>query len=194
MADFVKTNPQFYYAIRGELASWVVQQTEPTLMIRAQALLTELSDWYEDYLHDKISLYDKPDWSERMVFEESISEYEIERLTKAFAQTTFLHKSIALAFDVHNCDLMNIPIGGIWFSRLLSQRGQHIYRVSINTMESNHYELMVTLREDYAAAPTRRVLCWMMAISDHPHGPGTCRDWVAVVLTWASCRLHLSMT
>jgi long-subunit acyl-CoA synthetase (AMP-forming)/GNAT superfamily N-acetyltransferase len=173
MADFVKTNPQFYYAIRGELASWVVQQTEPTLMIRAQALLTELSDWYEDYLHDKISLYDKPDWSERMVFEESISEYEIERLTKAFAQTTFLHKSIALAFDVHNCDLMNIPIGGIWFSRLLSQRGQHIYRVSINTMESNHYELMVTLREDYAAAPTRRVLCWMMAISDHPHGPGT---------------------
>ena len=173
MADFVKTNPQFYYAIRGELASWVVQKTEPTLMIRAQTLLTELSDWYEEDLLSRISLYNKSDWSERMVFEESITEYEIERLTEAFSQTTFLHKSIALAFDVHNCDLMNIPSGGIWFSRLLSQRGQHIYRVSINTSEGNHYELMVTLREDYTAAPTRKVLYWMMAISDHPHGPGT---------------------
>lgn len=173
MADFVKTNPQFYYAIRGELASWVVQRTEPTLMIRAQTLLTELSDWFEQDLLDRISLYDKSDWAERMVFEESISEYEIERLTRAFSQTTFLYKSIALAFDVYNFDLMNIPAGGIWFSRLLSQRGQNIYRVSINTIRGNHYELMVTLREDHTAAPTRKVLCWMMAISDHPHGPGT---------------------
>jgi len=108
-----------------------------------------------------------------MVFEEGITEYEIERLTTAFAQTTFLHKSIALAFDAHNCDLMDIPLGGIWFSRLLSQRGHHLYRVSVNTNEGNHYELMVTLREDYAAPPTRKVLCWLMAISDHPHGPGT---------------------
>ena len=173
MADFVKTNSQFYYAIRGELASWVVHQTEEGLMAKAQALLTDLSAWYEKYLLGNITLYDRSDWSERMVFEEGITEYEIERLTMAFAQTTFLHKSIALAFDVHKCDLMNIPLGGIWFSRLLSQRGHHLYRVSINTKEGNHYELMVTLREDYAAPPTRKVLCWLMAISDHPHGPGT---------------------
>jgi len=173
MADFVKTNPQFYYAIRGELASWVVHQTEAGLMKKAQALLTDLSAWFEKDLLGKITLYDRSDWSERMVFEEGITEYEIERLTTAFAQTTFLHKSIALAFDVHKCDLMNIPLGGIWFSRLLSQRGHHLYRVSINTKEGNHYELMVTLREDYAAPPTRKVLCWLMAISDHPHGPGT---------------------
>jgi N-acetylglutamate synthase-like GNAT family acetyltransferase len=32
---------------------------------------------------------------------------------------------------------------------------------------------MLTLREDYAARPVRQVLFWLMAISDHPYGPGT---------------------
>jgi long-chain acyl-CoA synthetase len=173
MADFVKTNPEFFYAIRGELASWVVQQTDVDLMQKAETLLIDLAEWYEKGLHTKINLSEKSDWNERMVFEEGISEYEVERLTEAFAQTTFLHKSISLAFDVHTFDLKSVPAGGIWFSRLLSQRGRHVYRVSINTSGGNHYELMVTLREDYAAQPVRKVLFWLMAISDHPHGPGT---------------------
>ncbi len=173
MADFVRTNPEFYYAIRGELASWVVHQTDTDLMKKAEQLLTYLSDCYEIHLLGKIRQYGKSEWSERLVFEEGITEYEIERLTKAFVQSTFLYKSIALAFDVENFDLMMVPAGGIWFSRLLSQRGHHVYRVSINTGDGNHYELMVTLREDYAAPPTRKVLCWLMAMSDHPEGPGT---------------------
>ncbi|MDX2417906.1 MAG: GNAT family N-acetyltransferase [Xanthomonadales bacterium] len=173
MADFVKTNPQFYYAIRGELASWVVHQTDPELMRKAESLLIDLSEWYEIDLGGKIELYEPSDWSDRMVFEQGVTEYEIGRLSEAFVQTTFLYKSIALAFDVHNFDLMNVPIGGIWFSRLLSQRGHHVYRVSVNTVEGDHYELMVTVREDYSTSPTRKVLCWLMAISDHPHGPDT---------------------
>jgi len=173
MANFVKANPQFFYAIRGELASWAVHQTDAGLMKKAEALLTDLSEWYEMDLSGKVELYDKSFWSERMVFEEGISEYEIDRLSSAFVQTTFLHKSIALAFDVHNFDLKSVSPGGIWFSRLLSQRGHHLYRVSINTSEGNHYELMVTMREDYTTQPTRKVLCWLMAMSDHPHGPGT---------------------
>jgi long-chain acyl-CoA synthetase len=172
MADFVKTNPEFYYAIRGELASWVVQKTDANLMRKAESLLIDLSEWYETDLRGKINLYEESDWAERMVFEEGISEYEIGRLTEAFAHTTFLYKSIALAFDVHNFDLKSVAPGGIWFSRLLSQRGKHVYRVSINTADGNHYQLMVTMREDYGFRPVRKVLCWLMAISDHPHGPG----------------------
>ena len=58
MADFVKTNPQFYYAIRGELASWVVHQTDPELMRKAESLLIDLSEWYEIDLGGKINLYE----------------------------------------------------------------------------------------------------------------------------------------
>ena len=173
MADFVKTNPQFYYAIRGELASWIVHQTDAGLMKKAESLLIDLAEWYEKDLREKTRLYEEGDWAERMVFEEGITKYEIRRLTEAFARTTFLHQSIALAFDVYAFDLTSVPAGGIWFSRLLSQRGRHVYRVSINTEDGNHYELMVTLREDYATRPVRKVLYWLMAISDHPHGPGT---------------------
>ncbi len=173
MADFVKTNPEFFYAIRGELASWVVQQTDAGLMEKAESLLIDLAEWYEKGLHQKTNLYEKNDWNECMVFEEGISEYEVGRLTEAFAQTTFLHKSIALAFDDYTFDLMKVPVGGIWFSRLFSQRGHHVYRVSINTSCGKHYELMVTLREDYGDQPVREALFWLMAISDHPFGPGT---------------------
>jgi long-chain acyl-CoA synthetase len=173
MADFVKTNPEFYYAIRGELASWVVQQTDTVLMKKAESLLIDISEWYEKDLRGKIDLHEENDWAERIVFEEGISEYETVRLTEAFSRTTFLHKSIALAFDVHKFDLMDVIPGGIWFSRLLSQRGHHVYRVSINLQDGNHYQLMVTMREDYGFRPVRKVLCWLMAISDHPHGPGT---------------------
>ena len=173
MADFVKTNPEFYYAIRGELASWVVHQTDAELMKKAESLLIDLAKWYEKDLGEKTRLYTESDWAERMVFEEGITEYEIWRLTEAFSRTTFLHQSIALAFDVYAFDLKSVPAGGIWFSRLLSLRGRHVYRVSINTADGNHYELMVTLREDYAARPVRKVLFWLTAISDHPHGPGT---------------------
>ena len=173
MADFVKTNPEYYYAVRSEIASWVVAQTEPSLMRKAESLLVDLSEWFETDMRHKIDLYEDHDWSERLVFEEGISEYEISRLTEAFTRTTFLHKSIALAFDVHSFDLKTVIPGGIWFSRLLSQRGHNVYRVSINTEGGNHYELMVTMREDYAARPVRKVLCWLMAISEHPFGPGT---------------------
>ena len=173
MADFVKTNPEYYYAVRGEIASWVVTQTETGLMRHAESLLVDISEWYETDMRHKITLYEDHDWHGRLVFEEGISEYEIGRLTEAFTRTTFLHKSIALAFDVHSFDLKTVIPGGIWFSRLLSQRGHNIYRVSINTEGGNHYELMVTMREDYAARPVRKVLCWLMAISEHPYGPGT---------------------
>ncbi len=173
MADFVRTNPEYYYSIRGELASWIVYQTEASLMQKAETLLTSLTEWYKKYLHDKTNLYQENDWSERMVFEESITEYEVWRLTEVFSRTTFLHQSIAMAFDNHGFDLMDVAPGGMWFSRLLSQRGHNVYRVSINTTDGNHYELMVTLREDYAAQPVRQVLHWLTAISDHPHGPGT---------------------
>jgi len=172
MADFVRTNPEFFYAIRGELASWVVQQTDAGLMKKAESLLIDLAQWYEKRLHGKMKLYERSDWNECMVFEEGISEYEIERLTEAFSQTTFLHKSIALAFDDYAFDLKNVSAGGIWFSRLLSQRGRHVYRVSINVSGGIHYELMVILREDYADQPVRKVLFWLMALSDHPFGPG----------------------
>jgi hypothetical protein len=105
MADFVKTNPEFFYAIRGELASWVVQQTDAGLMKKAESLLTDLAEWYEKDLRGKTDMYEQSDWTERMVFEEGITEYEIGRLTEAFTQTTFLHNSIALAFDVFTFDL-----------------------------------------------------------------------------------------
>jgi len=173
MADFVKTNPQFYYAIRGELASWVVQHTDVSLMQKAETLLVDLSDWFELDLRRRTELYEPADWFERMEFEEGITDYEISRLNEAFVQTTFLHKSIALAFDVHDFDLKTVPADGIWFSRMLSQRGHHVYRVSINTIDSDHYEFMVTLREDHSTQPTRKILCWLMAISDHPQGPDT---------------------
>ena len=173
MADFVKTNPEFYYAIRGELASWVVHQTDAGLMKKAESLLFDLGKWYESDLLKKTNLYEVDDWNKRLVFEEGITKYEVWRLTEAFARTTFLHQSIALAFDNYTFDLKSVPHGGIWFSRLLSQRGHHVYRVSINTSAGNHYELMLTMREDYAERPVREVLCWLMAISDHPHGPGT---------------------
>ena len=173
MADFVKTNPEFYYGVRGELASWVVQPTDTGLMRRAEQLFIGLTEWYKSHLRERTNLYQESDWTERMVFEEGISGYEIWRLTEIFARTTFLHQSLALAFEDHEFDLMDVPPGGIWFSRLLSQRGHHVYRVSVNTNPGNHYELMLTLREDYAAEHMREILYWLTAISDHPHGPGT---------------------
>lgn len=173
MADFVRTNPEYFHAIRGELASWIVQRTEDELMRKAKSLLTDLSTWYEAYLDKRVNYYEERDWNERMVFEEGISGYEVTRLKEVFTQTTFLHKSIALAFDVHDFDLMQVPEGGIWFSRLLSQRGRHVYRASVNTTGGGHYELMVTLLEQHREQPVRQVLYWLMAISDHPRGPGT---------------------
>ena len=157
MADFVKTNPEFYYAIRGELASWIVQQTDAGLMRKAESLLLDLGEWYERDINEKTNLYTESDWKKRLVFEQGITDYEIWRLTEAFSRTAFLHSSIALAFDVYAFDLMNVPVGGIWFARLLSQRGRNVYRVSVNTVDGNHYELMLTLREDYAAQPVRDV-------------------------------------
>lgn len=173
MADFARNNPEFYYAVRGELASWAVQQTDAGLMKKAETLLMDLGRWHEEYFAGRSNLYQEATWKERMVFEEGITEYEIWRLTEAFSRTAFLHSSLALAFDAYAFDLMKVPAGGIWFSRLLSQRGRNVYRVSVNTMDGNHYELMLTLREDYAARPVRDVLLWLMAISDNPYGAGT---------------------
>ena len=173
MANFVKANPEFYYGVRAELASWIVYQTDPGLTESAETILTDLVEWYEKDLLEKTERYEEKDWLERMVFEEGITEYEIERLKEAFVRTTFLHQSIMLAFDVESFDLKNVPVGGIWFSRVISRRGHNRYRVSVNTIGGNHYELMVTVREDYSERRVMEVLYWIVAISDHPYGHAT---------------------
>jgi len=187
MANFVKANPEFYYGVRAELASWIVYETDPKLTASAEGILTDLVQWYEKDLLEKTELYAEKDWLERMVFEEGISEYEIARLKEAFVRTTFLHQSIMLAFDVESFDLKSVPPGGIWFSRVLSRRGYNRYRVSVNTIGGHHYELLVTVREDYSERRVMEILYWIVAISDHPYGHttlprlGCCRPELGVL-------------
>ncbi|MFC1561861.1 GNAT family N-acetyltransferase [candidate division KSB1 bacterium] len=207
IANFAKARWEYYEPVRAELAIWIHHRSDSTLSRAAERILLDLVTWFEHDLASKTPVYEKSYWLERLVLDEQISEYEITFIKKVFVGTTFLHESIMLAFDVEKFDLSMIPPGGIWISRILSQRHYHRYRVSVNTTTGDHYDILLTLREDFQEKAVMESLYWLIAIGGYPYGLspaprfGCCRPelgalsvvYVSDLTVWERIREYNSM-
>jgi long-subunit acyl-CoA synthetase (AMP-forming)/N-acetylglutamate synthase-like GNAT family acetyltransferase len=171
LVSFVNYHQEFYNSVRAELASWILHKSDSKLAKVAKEYFTKLFKNFETKLDSESPRYNVSHWNTRLVFEDGISQNEINRINKVLIGTTFLKQSIMLAFDEDTFDLKNVPNGGIWISRLQSSHYYLLYRMSVNTINGKHFDLQLILRETLQEFTVRESVHWLEAISGYPSGP-----------------------
>ena len=147
LVDFARHQPENVATVRRELLCWRLFRQDPELADHAGDMLDELTAWHRDRL--AASAPPAAAWTDRLAFQDGLTDDEIARLREVLAGTTFLAESAALVFDAV-LDPSSIPPGGVWVSRTLSQPFPSRYRVSINTHSGRHFDLLLILRSDLA--------------------------------------------
>ncbi|MEZ4387580.1 MAG: AMP-binding protein [Candidatus Krumholzibacteriia bacterium] len=164
LVDFARHHPENVATVRRELICWQLFDRDPDLARHAVALRAQLTAWNLERLEARLV---GVDWTGRLVYQEGLSDAEIERLEHVLRGTTFLTETVALAFDT-DLDLRTVPRGGVWISRALSQPYPSRYRVSINTETGRHYDLLVILRDDLADREVARTFQLVAQIRSWP--------------------------
>ena len=170
LVSFVNYHPEFYSSARAELASWILHIDDPELAEKAKIYFRQLFTDFEARLEKETPKYKKKDWTDRIIFDEGLSRSEISRIKKVLIGTTFLKQSILLAFDEDSFDLREVPVGGIWISRLYSSHYYLIYRMSVNTQDGKHFDMQLVLRETLQDPHVQESVHWIEAVTGYPFG------------------------
>ncbi|MBI5537563.1 MAG: GNAT family N-acetyltransferase [Deltaproteobacteria bacterium] len=170
LADFVRYHPDYFPEASLELNAWILHDADPALARIARDLLDGVTRWWEEEVLSRIRI-EAAQWRRRLVLHDSLSGAETERLAHLLSETSFLQKSIMVAFEGAALDPAQIPDEGVWVSRLGSLHQRPMYRVSVNTIAGKHYDLLVMLVDHLDHAQVLQTIRWMMAVSAYPFGP-----------------------
>jgi hypothetical protein len=164
LETFVHHHPTFYPQVRAELVSWVLHQADPELSEKAGEHLDRLVEWFEAHLEDTTPDNEPHHWEGKIVFQDRITEKEVETLKKALIGTTFLKQSIMLAFDEKGIEVSDISPHGIWIAQVFSFLENRVYRMSVNTHKGKHYDLLLGTATDREEASVLETTYWMLAL------------------------------
>lgn len=171
LVDFVKYKPEYYASVRFELANWVLHKADPKLSEIAKRYFWQLSCEYENSLEQQFMAKFPSNWSNKIIFEDNLSEHEIENIKKVILDTTFLKQSLILAFEENDFDLNEIKDDGIWISKISSVSQNQIYRISINTHQGKHYDIQTIINDNISDEHNLETILWLVAVSGYPEGP-----------------------
>ena len=139
-------NPESYTLVRAELISWILHKQDNRISRYAKRLFKELAAWSEGKL--KLSPYEKDmvNWKNKLVYHDSISLREVERIESIITKTTFLKEAFMLIFDKSVFNLENVQNQGIYISKISSSPTNLLYRMSINTLNHKHYDIVILIK------------------------------------------------
>jgi len=166
LVTFVRHHPEYYVPIRAELVNWILLQEDEEVSRSAQEHLWELVAWFEGYLEEVTPDNEPERWEGKIVFQDRISDQEIQRLNKALVGTTFLKQSIMLAFEDRGVEISEIPPNGIWIAQVFSFLQARVYRLAVNTRSGKHYDLLLATASDTEEASVLETTYWMLALGN----------------------------
>lgn len=170
LVNFVSQNPTYYASVRAELATWVLHVSDPDLSEIARQHLDQMAHDFETHLRLSGAGGKPEQWHGKIVFEERLSEVEIDSIKKILIGTTFLKQSTMLSFDGPGIDIDQIDDRGIWISRVFSFVHQKLYRVSINAKLGQHFDLLLAIQSDLTAAEFLETTYWMISLCGRADG------------------------
>ncbi len=170
LADFVRYHPDFYGTVREELVLWILHDQDPALADAAREVFLDLAAWYEERLEAECLGLDPSEWTDRIAFQDGLSERELKRVREVLIGTSFLRESVLLAFEGEEFCLQDVGRGGIWVSSISSRFEDTRYRVSVNTLSGKHFDLQLIVRMDGRFDLMGKTIDWTIALRGHPFG------------------------
>lgn len=177
LVTFVTRRPEFYAQVRAELASWILHRQDPQMAEIARRYLDRMVEWFEGHLEAMTRNNEPWRWEGKIVFQDRITEGEVERLRAALVGTTFLKQSIMLAFDDRGVEVEEIAPNGVWVAQVFSLLRSRVYRVSVNTLAGKHYDLLVGIAAPGQEEETLEMTLWMVALGGKPDSPPVVRHF-----------------
>lgn len=168
LVNFTKNNRFYYSTVREELISWILLKQEPALSQYAAELFNNIATWFESTFEHKTFDRNVDNWRKRIVYQEGFSNEEVARIEKILTTSTFLDEALFLIFEEEKFHLEQIPENGIWISKILSPHNVYLYRLSINTINNKHFDLMLLVKDDIAKIAVRETMFWMIKIAGYP--------------------------
>jgi len=170
LLSFCNNNPLYFGSVRAEFSSWEMLKQEPYLSKKAQKYFHEAFTNFDKYIEETTPFYNREDWLSRVIFDDGIKKQTQQTIIDKLDGNQFLKQSLILAFDEKDFDLMQVPEGGIWISRIRSYRSSKHYRMSINTMEGKHFDLHISLDAEINTEKGQNSVKRYIAMDGHPHG------------------------
>jgi long-chain acyl-CoA synthetase len=167
---FVHKNPLSYSSVREELIIWILHKEDPVLSQYVIELFRKLARWFEARF--KLSQYENyvSNWKEKVIFQDTIPGSEKDRIEKIFYRSTFLKEAFMLIFNQHNFDLREVNQHGIFISTISASAGRYLYRVSVNTRNYKHYDLVILIKPDITRKEVLETIYLMVKISSTADG------------------------
>lgn len=181
LKDFAGYHPEYYDAVRAELAAWILHESDPTISEIARSLFVEMYGKFERRLDNESIVISEEDWERLVVFGDELRDSEVKRLKNVLFGTNFVRQSIMLAFDELSFEMDEVLPSGIWVTRILARHHYRRYRLSINCRNGRHFDIQVILSDDVRTERVLQTVYWLMAVSSYPYGPrvlprlGCCR-------------------
>ena len=171
LTDFVRYHPDYFAEVRRELSAWTLHGADPDLAALATEHLATLTRWWDEHVLGPVAHALDDVWTSKVVYHETLTGDEIERFERALRGTSFLQRSLMLAFDSPGIHPAEISDQGIWVARMSSFHQRVTFRVSINLISGQHYDLLVALADDRDPADLWTTVHWMDAVNAYPFGP-----------------------
>jgi predicted GNAT family acetyltransferase len=159
----------YFSTIRAEFANWILHKQDPYLSEIARNYFDQLSEIFENHLAQTSPPSPIAEWEKRIVFDERISTAEMSELKKVFVNTRFLKKTVLLAYNETDINLLEIPERGIWVTKIGSVRDFDHYRISLNTVHGKHFDLHFMLAPVLRTPQGMETVYWHAAIASHPY-------------------------
>ncbi len=166
--NFGKNNPQYYKAIRAELACWEQFDLDPKLAEKGGEAFKKLTQYYEEYINKTSKKPSKTKWGKFFVFDEGISSQMQAVIKKKLLIKHFLKISVHLSYDNYNFSYSQLEDKSIRISLLKGYRDSKHYRISINTKKGEHFDLHLCIEPHLADREVIRTLHRHISLSDLP--------------------------
>jgi long-chain acyl-CoA synthetase len=171
LQKFAMIHLDYYGPVRAELARWILHKEDPWLSDYANQLFITLRNHYEEQMTELATPLSAESWEKKVVFEYGISIQEKERILEVLRTNTFLNESISLIYNVPGFSPVDIPDQGIWILRMLGFKEFNHYRLSINTISGNHFDLHMVLSFTNKFTPDPHLFYWLASLAGFPGGP-----------------------
>lgn len=167
LVRFVELHPAYFGTIRQELAAWALHEADPGLAAVALDHLHQLDHAHQQEAREEaLPPAEARSW---VRFDPDIPDPIREELLGLLVDRGFLAVSVRHAFEV-DFQLGDVVPGGIWVA---GQRGwgrSRMFRVSVNTREESHFDLLVTLLGEIPEQVSEQTILWTLLISGYPEG------------------------
>jgi len=139
-------NPSSYSIVRAELICWILHKQDPRISRYAKRKFKDLANWSQSRF--KLNSFEEvpENWKKKIVYHDAVSEKEKLRIESILTKTTFIREAFALIFDNVSFDLKEVQDQGIYISKINSSQKNLLYRISVNTINLQHFDFVVLIK------------------------------------------------